>query len=176
MLVLSRKAGSSILIGHDVVVTVEMISGDDVCLSVRAPDGVRVERLEENDVAAHLAERGKKWDPNHMYVLSRRPRPGLLVAGEVMVAVQSVSSEAVRIGIDAPAHVLIYREEVYQQMQEANRAAQGAADPAGLAGLAGPTGLGGPSDPTGPAGATGPSGATGPAGPAERTTGDSSAD
>lgn len=62
-----------------------------------------------------------------------------MINDEIMVAVQAVSHDAVRIGIEAPPHVLIYREEVYQQMQDANRAAmtQTATDLNGLAGLAG---------------------------------------
>lgn len=136
MLVLSRRPDSSILVGHDVTVTVELVAGDDVCLKVVGPPGCRVTRLDENEVRAALARRGKEWDGEHMHVLSRRPRPGLVINDEVVVAVQSVSNESVRIGIEAPSHVLIYREEVYRQMQDANRSAlNDVADLAGLAGL-----------------------------------------
>ena len=138
MLVLSRRPDSSILVGHDVKVTVEMVAGDDVCLRVTGPSDLRVERLDEREVAEQLARRGKEWDGAGMHVLSRRPRPGLLINGEVVVAVQAISNDSVRIGIEAPPHVLIYREEVYQQMQDANRAAMSGAaqDLSGLAGLA----------------------------------------
>lgn len=136
MLVLSRRPGSSILVGHDVTVTVELVAGDDVCLSVAGPEGFSVQRLDEQEVVSELNRRGKAWDAEHMHVLSRRPRPGLVINGEVVVAVQAISNESVRIGIQAPSHVLIYREEVYQQMQEANRSAASGAD-VDLAGLAG---------------------------------------
>ena len=136
MLVLSRRPGSSILVGHDVTVTVELVAGDDVCLSVAGPEGFSVQRLDEQEVVSELTRRGKAWDAEHMHVLSRRPRPGLVINGEVVVAVQAISNESVRIGIQAPSHVLIYREEVYQQMQEANRSAASGAD-VDLAGLAG---------------------------------------
>ena len=135
MLVLSRRPDSSILVGHDVRVTVELVAGDDVCLRVVGPPGCRVERLDEREVRAHLERRGRTWDDEHMHVLSRRARPGLIIDGEVIIAVQAVSNDSVRIGIEAPPHVLIYREEVYQQMQEANRSAM--ATPGDLAGLAG---------------------------------------
>ena len=137
MLVLSRRPDSSILVGHDITVTVELVSGDDVCLTVTGPEGVQVERLEEGEVMAELARRGKTWEPGRMHVLSRRPRPGLIINGEVLIAVQAISNESVRIGIEAPPHVLIYREEVYQQMQEANRMAVQATSDEDLAGLAG---------------------------------------
>ena len=135
MLVLSRRPDSSILVGHDVRVTVELVAGDDVCLRVVGPPGCRVEPLDELEVRAQLERRGKSWDDGHMHVLSRRSRPGLMIDGEVIIAVQAVSNDSVRIGIEAPPHVLIYREEVYQQMQEANRSA--VSTPDGLAGLAG---------------------------------------
>lgn len=139
MLVLSRRPDSSILVGHDVTVTIEMVAGEDVCLRVTGPDTLTVERLDEREVAEELAKRGKAWDRSSMHVLSRRTRPGLLINGEVVIAVQAVSQESVRIGIEAPPHVLIYRQEVYQQMQDANRSAisDGGTDLAGLAGLTG---------------------------------------
>ena len=139
MLVLSRRPDSSILVGHDVTVTVEMVAGEDVCLRVTGPDTLTVERLDEREVIEQLSRRGKTWDAGTMHVLSRRSRPGLLINGELVVAVQAVSNDSVRIGIEAPPHVLIYRQEVYQQMQDANRAAMsdGEADLSGLAGLTG---------------------------------------
>lgn len=46
MLVLSRRAGESIVIGHDVVVTVLEVRGDVVRLGVKAPRDVDVHREE----------------------------------------------------------------------------------------------------------------------------------
>lgn len=46
MLVLSRRAGESIVIGHDVVVTVLEVRGDQVRLGVQAPREVQVHREE----------------------------------------------------------------------------------------------------------------------------------
>lgn len=135
MLVLSRRPDTSILVGHDITVTVELVSGDDVCLSVYGPDGLRVERIDERDVIEQLQRRNKTWKPGQMHVLSRRARPALLINGEVVITVQAVSNDSIRIGIDAPPDVLIYREEVYQQMQQANRSAMSTAD-TDLGGLA----------------------------------------
>jgi carbon storage regulator CsrA len=56
MLVLSRKADTSIIIGHDITVTVEYVAADDVCLSVKGPEGLSVERLEEVEFAPLLPE------------------------------------------------------------------------------------------------------------------------
>lgn len=134
MLVLSRRPDSSIIVGHDITVTVEYVAGDDVCLKVEGPEDLQVRRVEEVEVADILSKRGRVWDASSMHVLSKRSRPALLLNGEILVAVQSVSNESVRIGIEAPPHVLIYREEVYRQMQDANRGALN--DPSGdLVGL-----------------------------------------
>ncbi len=123
MLVLSRRPGTSIVIDHTVRVTVEVVAADDVCLSVEAPDGTTVERIEEVEVAEQMRSRGRTWDPARHHVLSRRGRPGLVIGGTVRVAVLAISNDAVRIGVDAPAHIEVHREEVYHQIQEANRSA-----------------------------------------------------
>ena len=46
MLVLSRRAGESIMVGHDVVVTVLEVRGDVVRVGVAAPREVQVHREE----------------------------------------------------------------------------------------------------------------------------------
>ena len=46
MLVLTRRANQSIVIGHDVVVTVLEVRGDQVRLGIRAPREVTVHREE----------------------------------------------------------------------------------------------------------------------------------
>ena len=46
MLVLTRRANQSIMIGHDVVVTVLEVRGDQVRLGIRAPRSIDVHREE----------------------------------------------------------------------------------------------------------------------------------
>ena len=46
MLVLSRKAGQSIVIGKEVIVRVVRLSGNRAFLAVEAPESVRVDRSE----------------------------------------------------------------------------------------------------------------------------------
>jgi carbon storage regulator len=46
MLVLTRRANESLIIGHDIVVTVLEIRGDTVRLGIRAPRDVSVHREE----------------------------------------------------------------------------------------------------------------------------------
>lgn len=70
-----------------------------------------------------------------MLVLSRRTGESVVIGHEVTVTVLEVRGDVVRIGIDAPRHVQVHREEVYRELQEANRAAA-AADDAAAASLA----------------------------------------
>ena len=46
MLVLTRRANQSIMIGHDIVVTVLEVRGDQVRLGIRAPRSIDVHREE----------------------------------------------------------------------------------------------------------------------------------
>jgi len=46
MLVLSRKQGEKIYIGHDIEITVSEISGNSVKLSIKAPEDVPIAREE----------------------------------------------------------------------------------------------------------------------------------
>lgn len=46
MLVLTRKQGEEILIGHDIQITVTAIVGDKVRIGISAPPEVRVDRRE----------------------------------------------------------------------------------------------------------------------------------
>lgn len=46
MLVLTRKAGQQILVGHDIAITILAVDGDRVRLGIEAPEAVRVLRGE----------------------------------------------------------------------------------------------------------------------------------
>ena len=51
MLVLSRKPGQKILIGDDIVVTINRVSGNQVSVGVEAPDHIRILRGELQPIA-----------------------------------------------------------------------------------------------------------------------------
>jgi len=55
-----------------------------------------------------------------MLVLSRKPGESLRVGEDVRITVVSTASGQVRIGIEAPEDVAIYREEVYERIVQAN--------------------------------------------------------
>jgi carbon storage regulator len=67
-------------------------------------------------------------------VLSRRAGESVNIGDDVVVTVLEVRGDVVRIGVAAPRSVRVHREEVYRELQEANRAAAQADDSA-VAGL-----------------------------------------
>lgn len=58
-----------------------------------------------------------------MLVLTRRPGDSITIGDDIVVTVLEVSGTHVRVGITAPRHVRILREEIYQAMRTENRAA-----------------------------------------------------
>jgi carbon storage regulator len=59
-------------------------------------------------------------------VLSRRAGESVVIADDVVVTVLEVRGDVIRLGIDAPRHVRVHREEVYREVQKANQAAAAA--------------------------------------------------
>ncbi|GGJ82631.1 carbon storage regulator [Pilimelia anulata] len=58
-----------------------------------------------------------------MLVLTRRPGESVHIGDEVVVTVLETRGDVVRIGIRAPRTIQVHREEIYRELQEANRAA-----------------------------------------------------
>ena len=58
-----------------------------------------------------------------MLVLTRRANQSIMIGSDVVVTVLEVRGDQVRIGIDAPRSVSVHREEVFRELEAANRAA-----------------------------------------------------
>ncbi|MDR9853368.1 carbon storage regulator CsrA [Paenibacillus sp. VCA1] len=58
-----------------------------------------------------------------MLVLSRNKGEKIVINNDIVLTILEVSGDHVRIGIDAPAHVTVYREEIYKALQDQNRSA-----------------------------------------------------
>ena len=56
-----------------------------------------------------------------MLVLTRKLGEVLKIGQGISIRVVDVKGKQVKIGIDAPAELLIYREEVYEKIQDENR-------------------------------------------------------
>ena len=63
MLILSRKADESIIIGDDIVVTIVRIQGDKVRLGIEAPRDVTVHRKEVYEAIQQGREAASRHDP-----------------------------------------------------------------------------------------------------------------
>ena len=71
-----------------------------------------------------------------MLVLTRRANQSIMIGHEIVVTVLEVRGDQVRLGIKAPRSIDVHREEIFAQLQQANRDAVGAApDPGALPGL-----------------------------------------
>lgn len=60
-----------------------------------------------------------------MLVLTRKPNQAVRIGADVEVRVLEISDGQVRLGITAPRWVPVHREEVFREIQEANRQAAG---------------------------------------------------
>lgn len=55
-----------------------------------------------------------------MLVLTRRTDESIIIDGDIRVKVLSVEGGTVRLGIEAPPEITIYRQELYEAVKEEN--------------------------------------------------------
>ncbi len=60
---------------------------------------------------------------NSMLALSRKKNEALVINNNIEITVLEIKGEQVKLGISAPRDVPVYRKEVYEQIQEANKEA-----------------------------------------------------
>ena len=58
-----------------------------------------------------------------MLIITRRPGEKIVLGDDVTVTVMEVSGQTVRLGIDAPKELPIYREEIWAAVKQENEAA-----------------------------------------------------
>jgi carbon storage regulator len=63
-----------------------------------------------------------------MLVLSRRAGESVMIGDDVVITVLEVRGDIIRLGINAPRQVQVHREEVYRELQAANRDAASPSD------------------------------------------------
>ncbi|MEM9040084.1 MAG: carbon storage regulator CsrA [Actinomycetota bacterium] len=59
-----------------------------------------------------------------MLILTRKKGQSIVIADDIVVTVIEASGDQVRIGVDAPRHIAVHREEVYSQISKENEAAR----------------------------------------------------
>ncbi len=63
-----------------------------------------------------------------MLVLTRRKGESVILGDEVEITVLEVSRHQVKLGVQAPRSVPVYRKEIYEKVRDANRAAASSSD------------------------------------------------
>ena len=62
-----------------------------------------------------------------MLALSRKKGEGIVINNNIEITILDVKGDQVKIGIEAPKEIPIYRKEVYVQIQESNKEAMSTA-------------------------------------------------
>jgi carbon storage regulator len=65
-----------------------------------------------------------------MLVLTRRAGESVMIGDDVVITVLEARGDVIRLGIRAPKDVRVHREEVYRELQAANREAASPSDEA----------------------------------------------
>ena len=58
-----------------------------------------------------------------MLALSRKINESIMLGNDVEITILDIKGDQVKIGINAPKSVPIYRKEIYKQIQESNKEA-----------------------------------------------------
>ncbi len=58
-----------------------------------------------------------------MLILSRKPNQKILIGDNIEITLVEIKGEQVKIGINAPSSVKVFREEIYKEIQTENEAA-----------------------------------------------------
>ena len=61
-------------------------------------------------------------------ILTRKSGEGLYIGDDVRITILEIRGKQIRLGIEAPASVVVLREEIYRRIQEENLQAAGARD------------------------------------------------
>jgi carbon storage regulator len=58
-----------------------------------------------------------------MLVLTRRPGESIIIGDNIVITIIEIKGGQVRVGVDAPRSIDVYREEIYEQVRQENLAA-----------------------------------------------------
>ena len=64
-----------------------------------------------------------------MLILTRRVGETIMIGDDITLTVLGVKGSQVRIGFNAPKHVSVHREEIYERIRSEQRAAELAEEP-----------------------------------------------
>ncbi len=58
-----------------------------------------------------------------MLILTRKPGESIFLDNNIQITIISIQGKQVKIGLDVPSEINVYREEVYQKIKEENQQA-----------------------------------------------------
>lgn len=58
-----------------------------------------------------------------MLALSRKKDESIIIGNNIEITILDIKGDQIKIGVNAPKSVPIYRKEVYSEIQESNKAA-----------------------------------------------------
>jgi carbon storage regulator len=58
-----------------------------------------------------------------MLVLSRKLGERIVIGNDVVVTILEIRGESVKLGVDAPRTISVHRQEIYEEIRQANQAA-----------------------------------------------------
>ncbi|MDR0785082.1 MAG: carbon storage regulator CsrA [Treponema sp.] len=58
-----------------------------------------------------------------MLILSRKVNERIMIGDDITVSIIDIKSDQVRLGVDAPRYVKVFRQEVLDEIEAENRAA-----------------------------------------------------
>lgn len=58
-----------------------------------------------------------------MLVLSRKKGQSIIIGNDIEISIIDIQGEQIRIGINAPRHVTVYRKEVFEEIIKENKEA-----------------------------------------------------
>ncbi|MFV1951923.1 MAG: carbon storage regulator CsrA [Nitrospinota bacterium] len=61
-----------------------------------------------------------------MLILTRKSGESVTIGDDIKITVIEIRGKQVRLGIEAPAELIVHREEIYKRIQEENRLAAAA--------------------------------------------------
>jgi carbon storage regulator len=60
-----------------------------------------------------------------MLILTRKLGENIRIGDKIKITILDVKGGQVKLGIDAPPHIAVHREEIYERIREENRRASG---------------------------------------------------
>ncbi len=70
-----------------------------------------------------------------MLALARKINESIIINDNIEITVLEIKGDQIKLGIDAPKSVPVYRKEIYKQIQDANKEAANASNPEELSKL-----------------------------------------